>query len=129
MVLIRRSVHVVAWIGTLAVALLALALIVSQTPWFRDWTRRTITREAKQYLNGDLTIGAVTGNLFFDFGVSDVAVDLSGERIVAVKALSLDYSIFELLSKGLFVDEIRIYQPTLHLRREGDAWSIARLIR
>ena len=49
MVLIRRSVHVVAWIGTLAVALLALALIVSQTPWFRDWIRRTIIREARQY--------------------------------------------------------------------------------
>ncbi len=88
MVLIRRSVHVVAWIGTLAVALLSLALIVSQTPWFRDWIRRTIIREARQYLNGELTIGAVTGNLFFDFGLSDVAVDLSGERVVAVKALS-----------------------------------------
>ena len=55
MALIRRTIHVVAWIGTLLVALLALALIVSQTPWFRDWIRRTIIREAKQYLNGELT--------------------------------------------------------------------------
>ncbi len=55
MALIRRSVHVVAWLGTLAVVLLSVALIVSQTPWFRDWIRRAIIREAKQYLNGELT--------------------------------------------------------------------------
>ena len=89
MAVIRRTVHVVAWIGTLAVALLAIGLIVSQTPWFRDWIRRTIIRESKQYLNGELTIGRVTGNLFFDFGLTDVAVDLSGERIVSVKALAV----------------------------------------
>ena len=73
MALIRRAIHVAAWIGTLLVGLLALALIVSQTPWFRDWLRRTIIREARQYVNGELTIGQVTGNLFFDFGLADVA--------------------------------------------------------
>ena len=129
MVLIRRSVHVVAWIGTLAVALLALALIVSQTPWFRDWIRRTIIREAKQYLNGDLTIGAVTGNLFFDFSVSDVAVDLSGERIVAVKALSLDYSIFELVSRGIVLDHITLTEPRVRLARDENGWNIRKLVK
>ena len=129
MALIRRSVHVVAWIGTLAVALLALALIVSQTPWFRDWIRRTIIREARQYLNGDLTIGAVTGNLFFDFGVSDVAVDLSGERIVAVKALSLDYSIFELVSRGIVLDHITLTEPRVRLARDEDGWNIRKLVK
>ena len=129
MVLIRRSVHVVAWIGTLAVALLALALIVSQTPWFRDWIRRTIIREAKQYLNGDLTIGAVTGNLFFDFGVSDVAVDLSGERIVAVKALTLDYSIYELVSRGIVLDHITLTEPRVRLARDENGWNIRRLVK
>ena len=129
MVLIRRSVHVVAWIGTLAVALLALALIVSQTPWFRDWVRRAIIREARQYLNGDLTIGAVTGNLFFDFGVSDVAVDLSGERIVSVKALSLDYSIFELVSRGIVLDHITLTEPRVRLSRNEDGWNIGKLVK
>ena len=94
MAAIRRTVHIVAWIGTLTVALLSIALIVSQTPWFRDWIRRAIIREAKQYLNGELTIGAVRGNLFYDFGLSDVAVDLSGDRVVAVKAIGVDYSVF-----------------------------------
>jgi len=106
MAVIRRTVHVVAWIGTLAVALLAIGLIVSQTPWFRDWIRRTIIRESKQYINGELTIGRVTGNLFFDFGLADVAVDLSGERVVSVKALAVDYSVLQLVSKGIVLDRM-----------------------
>ena len=67
------------------VGIVAVALIVSQTPWFRDWLRRYIVRESKQYLNGELSIGRIGGNLLFGVEVSDVAVDVSGERIVAVK--------------------------------------------
>ena len=41
MALVRRCIHVLAWVGTLwSVLVVALALIVSQTPWFRDWLRR-----------------------------------------------------------------------------------------
>ena len=47
------------------VGIVALALIVSQTPWFRDWLRRYIVRESKQYLNGELSIGGLGGNLLF----------------------------------------------------------------
>ena len=82
---IRRILQVVTFVGTLIVGILALALIVSQTPWFRDWLRRYIVRESKQYLNGELTIGGLDGNLLFGVDLSDVAVDVSGERVVAVK--------------------------------------------
>ena len=129
MVSIRRVVHVVAWIGTLAVGLLALALIVSQTPWFRDWIRRTIIREARQYVNGELTIGQVTGNLFFDFGLSDVAVDLSGDRVVAIKTVAVGYSVFELVSRGIVVDRITLTAPRVHLVRDGEGWNIRRLVK
>src|SRR5262245_25367020 len=106
MAFVRRTLNIVAWIGTGAVMLLSLALIVSQTPWFRDWIRRTIVREAKQYLNGELTIGRLGGNLFFGVTLSDVAVDVSGERVVAMKSLEVDYSIFQLISTGIVLDRI-----------------------
>ncbi len=129
MALIRRSVHVVAWLGTLAVALVSVALIVSQTPWFRDWIRRAVIREAKQYLNGELTIGAVTGSLFYDFGLSDVAVDLSGDRVVAVKAIAVDYSIFTLVAHGIVIDHITLTEPRVHLVRDGEGWNVRRLVK
>jgi autotransporter translocation and assembly factor TamB len=126
---LRRILQIVALVGTLLVGIVAVALIVSQTPWFRDWIRRYIVRESKQYLNGELSIGRVGGNLFFGVEVSDVAVDVSGERIVAAKAIEVDYSIFQLISKGVVLNEIKLVEPALKLERNGQGWNLAQLVK
>ena len=126
---IRRVLQVVMFVGTLTVGALALALIVSQTPWFRDWLRRYIVRESKQYLNGQLTIGGIGGNLLFGVDLANLAVDVSGERVVAVKGVELDYSVFSLISKGLVLDQIKIDQPVLQVERDADGWNLERLVK
>jgi autotransporter translocation and assembly factor TamB len=126
---VRRLLQVVALVGTLIVGTVALALIVSQTPWFRDWLRRYIVRESKQYLNGELTIGRLGGNLFFGVQLSDVAVNLSGERVVAVKGLEVDYNVFTIVSKGVVLDEIKLVEPRLRIERDGKGWNIGQLVK
>jgi autotransporter translocation and assembly factor TamB len=126
---IRRVLQVVTFVGTLMIGVLALSLIISQTPWFRDWLRRYIVRESKQYLNGQLTVGSLHGNLLFNADLTDVAVDVSGDRVVAVKGVELDYNVFSLLSQGLTLQQIKIDQPVLHVARDGDGWNLARLVK
>ena len=41
----RRTLQVVALVGTIIVGIIALALIASQTPWFKDWLRRFAVRD------------------------------------------------------------------------------------
>ncbi len=118
-----------ALVGTLAVGMLAMALIVSQTPWFRDWLRRYIVRESKQYLNGELAIGGLHGNLLFGVTLSDVAVDVSGERVLALKGLEVDYSIFDLISRGIVIDQIRIVDPSIVAVRDERGWNLAHLVK
>jgi autotransporter translocation and assembly factor TamB len=126
---LRRLLQAFALVGTLFVGAIALALIVSQTPWFRDWLRRYIVRESKQYLNGELTIGRLGGNLFFGVELSDVAVDVSGERVVAVKGLEVDYNVFTLISEGVVLDEIKLVEPRLRLERNGRGWNVGQLVK
>lgn len=126
---IRRILQVAALVGTIMVGVMAVALIVSQTPWFRDWLRRYVVRESKQYLNGELSIGRLGGNLLFGVDLSDVAVDVSGERVVAVKGVELDYSVFDFISKGVVLDEIKLTAPTLHVQRDGTGWNLGRLVK
>lgn len=126
---LRRLLQVVALVGTLLVGVVAVALIVSQTPWFRDWLRRYIVRESKQYLNGELTIGRLGGNLLFGVTVSDVAVDVSGERVVAARGVEVDYSVFQFISKGVVLNEIKLVEPVVNLERDGDGWNIRRLVK
>src|SRR4029078_3542039 len=50
-------------------------------------------------------------------------------RVGALKDLGVNYNVFQLLTKGLSVDSIRLDQPVIYLRREGDSWSLSRLVK
>jgi autotransporter translocation and assembly factor TamB len=125
----RKLIQALAVTGTLVIGIIALALIASQTPWFKDWLRRYIVRQADQYLNGQLTIGGLGGNLFFGTRLTDVAVDVSGERVLAVKDVAVQYSLFQLISSGIVLNELTLNQPTILLVRDASGWNLARLVK
>ena len=121
--------QVVALVGTLMVGIVALALIVSQTPWFRDWLRRYIVRESKQYLNGELSIGGIGGNLLFGVEVSDIAVDVSGERVVAVKGSRSTTASSSSSRRASSSTRSSWSSRRCTLERDGDGWNLARLVK
>jgi autotransporter translocation and assembly factor TamB len=125
----RRLVHVLVIVLTLMVGATAAAVIVSQTAWFKNWLRGYIVRSANSYLNGTLSIERLGGNLFFGVEMENIGVSMNGEQLVAVKDLGLDYNVFQLLTRGLSVDSIRLDKPVIYLRRDGDTWTLSRLIK
>jgi autotransporter translocation and assembly factor TamB len=127
--IMKRLTHVLVLVLTLVIGAAAAAVIVSQTAWFKNWLRGYIVREANLYLNGTLSIERLGGNLLFGVEMENVGVSMDGSQVVAVKDLGLDYNIFQLVSKGLSVDNIRLDKPVIYLRREGDTWSLSRLIK
>ena len=127
--IVRRLTHVLIIVLTLVVGAAAAAVIVSQTAWFKNWLRGYIVAQANQYLNGTLSIERLGGNLFFGLEMENIGVSLDGSQVVAVKDLGLDYNVFQLITKGLSVDSIRLDKPVIYLRREGDTWSLSRLVK
>jgi hypothetical protein len=127
--IVRRLVHVLVILLTLVIGAAAAAIIVSQTAWFKNWLRGYIVREANQYLNGTLSIERLGGNLFFGVEMENIGVSMNGSQVVAVKDLGLNYNVFELISRGLSVDDIRLNHPVIYLRREGDTWELSRLVK
>src|SRR5262245_58459513 len=126
---VRRTMQVVALVGTLLVGILALALIVSQTPWFRDWLRKFVVRQAGNYVNGTLTIGSLSGNLFYGIQLGDVAIDVNGEHVVTLKQVEVKYSLPDLVSQGISVEQIVVRQPYVLLRHDAKGWNIASLVK
>src|SRR6478672_12971749 len=104
----RRLIHALVVVLTLMVGATAAAVIVSQTAWFKNWLRGYIVRSASNYLNGTLSIERLGGNLFFGVEMENIGVSMDGSQVVAVKDIGLNYNVFQLLSKGLSVDEIRL---------------------
>jgi len=127
--IVRRFVHAFVLVLMLIVGATAAIVIVSQTSWFKNWLRVYIVREASQYLNGTLSIDRLGGNLFFGIELENIGVSVDGSQVVAIEDLGIDYNLFELVSSGLSVDNIRLNKPVLYLRRDGDGWAISRLIR
>ena len=126
---LRRTIQAVALVGTLIVGIVAFALIVSQTPWFRDWLRKYVVRQAGNYVNGTLTIGNLGGNLFYGIELGDVAIEVNGEHIVTLKQVVVKYDIAQLVSQGVTVDQIVVRQPYVLLRRDAKGWNVASLVK
>jgi autotransporter translocation and assembly factor TamB len=126
---LRRALRVIVFVGTMVVGIIALALIASQTPWFKDWLRRFMVREANQYVNGNVSIGSLGGDLFYGIQLGDVSIDVNGEHIVTLKRLEVKYSMAELISKGMTVRQIRLEQPFVVLRHDTAGWNIASLVK
>ncbi|MGH9256027.1 MAG: translocation/assembly module TamB domain-containing protein [Vicinamibacterales bacterium] len=129
MSVVRRSLQVVALVCTLLVGMASMAVIVTQTAWFKQWMRSFIVRQAANYLNGDLSIGRLDGNLFFGVELEDVGVTLDGKPVVHVENVGLDYDAFALLRGEVVLDEIRLNRPAFRLERTDEGWNLARLIK
>src|SRR4051812_31059470 len=126
---LRRTLQIVAFVGTLLVGVIALALIASQTPWFRDWLRRFVVRQAGSYVNGTVSIGSLGGNLFYGIELGDVAIDVNGEHVVTLKQVEVKYSLSELVSQGMTVRQIVLHQPYVLLRHDAKGWNVASLVK
>jgi uncharacterized protein involved in outer membrane biogenesis len=125
----RRFLQVIAFLATLVVGTTAMAVIVTQTTWFKEWLRGFIVRQAGDYVNGTLSIGKLDGNLFFGVKLGDVDVTVNGEKVVDVKDVSLDYNAWTLVRGDVVLDEIRLTRPVLRLEHDSRGWNLAHLIR
>jgi autotransporter translocation and assembly factor TamB len=129
MSLARRSLQIVAFISTLIVGAASMAVIVTQTTWFKEWLRSFIVRQAQGYMNGRLSIGRLDGNLFFGVELEDIDVTMNGTKVVEVKDVGLDYDAFSFIGGNVVLDDIRLNQPTVRLEKTADGWNITQLIK
>ena len=129
MSLTRRSLQVFALLCTLIIGTASMAVIVTQTTWFKEWLRGFIVRQADDYVNGRLTIGRLDGNLFFGVEMEDVDVTVNGKPVVALKDVGLDYNLLTFIRGHVVLDHIRLNKPTLHLEKTATGWNLVQLIK
>ncbi len=125
---IRTTLRALGILTAILVCLLVLAILVSQTSWFRDWLRRYAMREAAQFVNGQLLIGRVEGGLWGGVQLHDVRVARDGETVVGLDVLELEYSIVDFIRDGIAIRRVELVAPVVHLRREGDVWNVSTLL-
>src|SRR5690349_22096709 len=130
MSLARRTLQVVAFVCTLIVGVTSMAVIVTQTTWFKEWLRGFIVRESKDYLNGQLSIRHLGGNLFFGVNLEDVDIAMNGKNVVDVKNVGLDYNAFTFIKGDVVLDSIKVERPILRLEQNAQGqWNLTQLVK
>jgi hypothetical protein len=129
MSLARRSLQIVAFICTLLVGVTSMAVIVTQTTWFKEWLRGFIVRQAEDYVNGRLSIGRLDGNLFTGIELGDIDVTMNGKHVVDVGEVGLHYNPLTLIKGDVILDHIRLDRPKLIVERTRDGWNLAHLVK
>src|SRR3954467_10415025 len=125
----RRSLQVVAFICTLVIGTTSMAVIVTQTTWFKEWLRGFVVRQAEDYVNGRLSIGRLDGNLFFGVDLEDVDVTMNGKTVVDIKDLGVDYNMFTFLGGDMVLNSIKVTSPVFRIEKTDQGWNITQLIK
>ena len=126
---LRRLSRYVAIAVLSLVILLGAGVAVTQTSWFKNWLRQKAVSQAAQFLNGELTITRLSGNIFTGVTLEGVALRHEGQTAVAMDKLTVDYSIRTMISDGLIFDSMTLDNPTILLRRDNAGWNFNRFVK
>jgi autotransporter translocation and assembly factor TamB len=129
MPLVRRTLQVVAIVFTLLVGVTAMAATVTQTTWFKEWLRAFLVRQAAGYVNGELSIGRLDGNLLFGIELEGIRITMEDQTVVEIADVGLEYNLLTLLRGDIVLDDIRVNQPVIRVQKTQDGWNILQLIR
>jgi autotransporter translocation and assembly factor TamB len=126
---LRRLSRYVAIAVLSLVILLGAGVAVTQTSWFKNWLRQKAVSQAAQYLNGELTITRLSGNIFSGVALEGVALRHEGQTVIAMDRLSVDYSLVTMISDGLIFESMTLDNPTIMLRRDNAGWNFNRFVK
>ncbi|MPZ16348.1 MAG: hypothetical protein GEV06_00320 [Luteitalea sp.] len=126
--MLRRTLRVLVILAALVVGLVALALVATQTPWFKERVRRLAVGQANRVLNGELSIGRLEGNLFTRVTLSDVVLRQEGRPSITIAQVEATYDVTRVASNGVTLDGLALERPVIVLRRMGDGWNLGRLL-
>ncbi len=126
---VRRVLRYLAVAVLSLVVLLGAGVAVTQTSWFKNWLRQKAVSQAAQYLNGELHIASLRGNLFTGVELAGVSLRHEGQTAVAMDRLAVQYSPLTMMSEGIVLDSLTLENPTILLQRDNAGWNFNRFVR
>lgn len=101
--------------------LVLLALILTQTAWFRNFLIEKVQSIASKQINGELVIGELEGNFLSELKLKNVSLSIKNETVASFESLQLNYNLRALLKKEIHVDSVILRTPFVYLKQEADS--------
>ncbi|MEW6412872.1 MAG: translocation/assembly module TamB domain-containing protein [Candidatus Zixiibacteriota bacterium] len=114
---------------TAVVVLAVLAIVFTQTGFFRDWLRAKIVSTANESINGELAIEGMDGNVFNHLTLRGVSLVMDNDTVARISSLYLQYNPWKLVNQTVQVDSVAIDSLyLLALQRKDSSWNLAKVV-
>lgn len=128
--MLRKILKILLIIAGSLAGLIVLLVILVWLGLLNGIVADIIVKQANKNLNGELTIGSLSGNLLSGFSLSDVSVVDESDTVIHSGEIAIDYSLGPLLKKEVRIDLINIKDVHVNLLQEKDsAWNIMKLLK
>jgi len=124
----HKLVRIALYITTaLVIAVVGLLLFLQTRPG-SEWLGRIAAGQAQRFVNGEVSVGSIRGNLLSSVTLHDVVLSRNGQPVVSIERMSAEYDLSGLLGGGdLAFDDILLVRPEIHLVRGPEGLVIADL--
>ncbi len=127
---LRRVVRVLLGVVAAILLVVGIGLAVLETGWAKNQIRQLIVRQANQYLTATLDIDDLGGSILRGIELNGVRLSRDGRTMVAIDAVTVAYSIRELLQPGIVIRQVRLIRPRIAAGKQPDGrWDLATLVR
>ncbi|MGE5406485.1 MAG: translocation/assembly module TamB domain-containing protein [Methanosarcina sp.] len=128
--MIKKIIKILLMIAGSLIILLLLIVFFIGMGWLNGIILRTISKQAATNLNGELTIGSMTGRIFSGFKLQDIILTGDSDTILACREVDVQYNLKALLHKKVELNLVQIINPSLKLIQEQDStWNFMNILR
>jgi hypothetical protein len=122
-----RLVRVVAVAAAASAVIVGGLLLVLQTGWARARLAGLIAAQAERYVDADVSIATIEGDLFGSAALRNVVVTRDGRDIISVERVELSYDLLALLGGALALNDVTLERPVIDLTGGPEGLALAGL--
>jgi hypothetical protein len=111
------------------VVLVGASLLLTQTHWFRQWARGLVVTQLTHYIDGDVSIGALEGNVFNTVRLRDVVIARGDHELVRIGQIDATYHPASLLYHSVAVSSLAVTDLRVAATQKDDGWDLASLLK
>ncbi|MGI8509837.1 MAG: translocation/assembly module TamB domain-containing protein [Gemmatimonadaceae bacterium] len=127
----RRTAAIVglSTIAGLVIIVVGAVLVLTRTDLGHERVRRLAVSQLSKLAHGQVSIGGVSGNILNGATFTDVTItDSSGASFIKADSVSASYSLSNLLHKRIYLNDVRLVNPTVVIsRKTGGIWNYDRI--
>ncbi|MBK7141996.1 MAG: translocation/assembly module TamB domain-containing protein [bacterium] len=112
------------------ILLVVLLLLLLQTDMVKRYLLGLGVDKVNSTLNGELTVGGISGSLFGDLELTDITIVRQQDTICGIQRIKLGYQLSPILDQQIMIDSVIIDSVTLSVRQYADSsWNLDGLMK